>query len=103
MAGDTISRRNFLTISFGMPAALALGEAPKVMAQAPPLRPTPACADDAEPTPRQTAGPFFKPDSPRRASLLESGIRGTRIVVSGLVLSTDCKPVARALVDRSQR
>lgn len=94
-----ISRRDFLKISVGMPAVLALGEAREALAQAQPLRPTPACADDADPTPRQTAGPFFKPDSPRRASLLEPAIKGTRIVVSGLVLSTDCKPVARALLD----
>jgi len=94
-----ITRRDFLKISVGIPAALALGAAPEATAQAQPLRPTPACADDADPTPRQTAGPFFKPDSPRRSSLLEPGVRGTRIVVSGLVLSTDCKPVARALLD----
>ncbi|MBI4240617.1 MAG: intradiol ring-cleavage dioxygenase [Candidatus Rokubacteria bacterium] len=99
MVRDTISRRDFLKISFGTPAALALGEPPEAMAHAQPLRPTPACADDAEPTPRQTAGPFFKPDSPGRTSLLEPGIRGTKIVLTGLVLSTDCKPVARALVD----
>ena len=99
MVRDTISRRDFLKISVGTPAALALGEPPEAMAQAQPLRPTPACADDAEPTPRQTAGPFFKPDSPGRTSLLEPGIRGTKIVLTGLVLSTDCKPVARALVD----
>jgi protocatechuate 3,4-dioxygenase beta subunit len=93
------SRRSFLGISAGMPIALALGATPARMGQAQPLRPTPACADDADPTPRQTAGPFFKPESPRRASLLEPGITGTKIVVTGVVLSTDCKPVARALVD----
>lgn len=99
MRGQTNSRRDFLRISVRMPAALALGAVPEALAQAPPLRPTPACTDDAEPTPRQTAGPFFKPNSPRRTSLLEAGITGTKIAVSGLVLSTDCKPVARALVD----
>lgn len=99
MRGHTNSRRDFLRISVGMPAALALGVVPEAIAQVTPLRPTPACTDDAEPTPRQTAGPFFTPNSPRRMSLLEAGITGTKIVVSGLVLSTDCKPVARALVD----
>ncbi len=93
------SRRHFLKISVGMPAALALGAAPDAIAQSQPLRPTPACPEDAGPTPRQTAGPFFKPNSPRRVSLLEPGITGTKIVVTGAVLSTDCKPVARALVD----
>ncbi|MGH7333159.1 MAG: intradiol ring-cleavage dioxygenase [Candidatus Rokuibacteriota bacterium] len=93
------SRRHFLKISVGMPAALALGAAPDAIAQSQPLRPTPACPEDAGPTPRQTAGPFFKPNSPRRVSLLEPGITGTKIVVTGAVLSTDCRPVARALVD----
>jgi protocatechuate 3,4-dioxygenase beta subunit len=99
MAEDTTSRRNFLKVSAGVPAAAALGQVPEVLAQSQPLGPTPACPDDAQPTPRQTEGPFFKPDSPQRSSLLEPGIAGTKIVVSGLVLSTDCKPVARALVD----
>jgi protocatechuate 3,4-dioxygenase beta subunit len=61
--------------------------------------PTPACADREEPTPRQMEGPFFKPRSPQRTSLLEAGVRGTKIVVSGVVLSTRCKPVAGALMD----
>jgi len=44
-------------------------------------------------------GPFFKPRSPRRTSLLDAGVRGTRCVVSGLVLSTSCQPVEGALLD----
>ena len=59
---------------------------------------TPECADDG-PTPPQTAGPFFKPDSPRRASLREPGLAGTRLVVAGTVLTTECTPVANALLD----
>src|SRR5262249_10896110 len=39
------------------------------------------------------------PASPMRASLLERGMAGTRIVVAGFVMSTECKPVARALID----
>jgi protocatechuate 3,4-dioxygenase beta subunit len=34
-----------------------------------------------------------------RASLLEPGMGGTRIAVTGLVLSTACSPIRRALVD----
>jgi protocatechuate 3,4-dioxygenase beta subunit len=95
----TSSRRDFLRLSVGAPAALALGAAREGRAQAPSLAPTPACPAGASPTPTQTAGPFFKPASPRRASLLEPGMTGTRIVVTGLVLTTDCTPVAGALVD----
>jgi protocatechuate 3,4-dioxygenase beta subunit len=61
------------------------------------LPPTPACGDG--PTPSQTAGPYFTPNSPQRASLLEPGLRGTRLTITGLVLSTACRPVARALLD----
>lgn len=95
----TPSRRDFLRVTVGMPAALVLGPGGEVAAQAPPLRPTPACPDRPEPTPRQTEGPFFKRDSPRRASLLEAGITGSRIVVAGAVLSTDCQPIPRVLID----
>ena len=63
------------------------------------LKPTRACADNYDATPRQMEGPFFKPRSPQRTSLLESGVQGTRIVVSGQVLSTRCQPVAGALLD----
>lgn len=49
-------------------------------------------------TPRQTEGPFYSPKSPRRASLIEGGEK-TRLVVTGVVLSPGCKPVANALLD----
>jgi protocatechuate 3,4-dioxygenase beta subunit len=61
---------------------------------------TPACADDDDdPTPAQTEGPYFKPSSPLRTSLLEAGMAGTRLVISGQVLTTTCVPVAHALLD----
>ena len=61
---------------------------------------TPACADeDDDPTPAQTEGPYFKPSSPLRTSLLEAGMAGTRLVLTGQVLSTTCTPVAQALLD----
>ena len=50
-------------------------------------------------TPRQTEGPFFTPNSPLRASLVEAGSRGERMFLAGQVLSRDCKPVPNALVD----
>ena len=63
------------------------------------LAPTPACDDGDDPTPSQTEGPYFTPNSPRRASLLEAGVGGQRLVVAGAVLTTDCRPVRRALLD----
>ncbi|HEV8107942.1 MAG TPA: intradiol ring-cleavage dioxygenase [Burkholderiales bacterium] len=50
-------------------------------------------------TPRQTEGPFFTPNSPLRASLVEAGSKAGRFVVTGRVLSAQCKPLASALVD----
>ncbi len=63
------------------------------------LAPTPACDDGDDATPEQTEGPFFTPDSPERTSFLESGIEGTRLVLAGSVIATDCTPVAGALLD----
>jgi protocatechuate 3,4-dioxygenase beta subunit len=63
------------------------------------LAPTPECADGDEPTVEQTEGPFFTPDSPERTSFLEPGIEGTRLVLAGTVLATDCSPVVGALLD----
>ena len=50
-------------------------------------------------TPRQTEGPFFKTNSPKRNNLIESGSKAPRFIVTGRVLSADCKPVSNALLD----
>jgi len=63
------------------------------------LPPTPACDDGDDPTPAQTEGPYFTPDSPERGSLLEAGLPGDRLTVAGTVLATDCRPLRRALLD----
>jgi protocatechuate 3,4-dioxygenase beta subunit len=44
-------------------------------------------------------GPFFTPRSPERTSLLEPGITGTTLKLTGYVLTQNCQPVAGALVD----
>lgn len=61
--------------------------------------PTASCTDDDDLTPPQTEGPYFTPNSPRRTSLLETGMAGTRLMLSGQVFSTACQPVAQALLD----
>ncbi len=88
-------------IALAVPAVLGSTVARSHGAWAAPLTPTPACGDDDDddPTPRQTEGPYFTPDSPKRASLLESGVTGTRLLVTGLVLTRGCRPVPNALVD----
>lgn len=50
-------------------------------------------------TPRQTEGPFYTPNTPKRISLVEPGSNAPRLVVLGTVLSADCKPVPNALLD----
>ena len=69
-----------------------------VRAQAP-LAPTPECRDGGAVTARQTEGPFFKPSSPERVELIEPGMGGQPIEVTGFVLTRSCKPVAGALLD----
>ena len=73
-------------------AAIAFPLADKVFAQSRPM----TCG---EVTPRQTEGPFFKPDSPKRNSLLETGSGKERVVLTGVVMSPQCRPVANALLD----
>jgi protocatechuate 3,4-dioxygenase beta subunit len=112
-------RRRFLQVLLAIPAFFALGprlfgrdeaaHAEALLAATSPgstakgsgrpLAPTPECGDDDEPTPSMTEGPFFTPRSPRRDSLLEPGMEGTRIVLTGRVFTRACRPVSGALLD----
>ena len=60
------------------------------------LAQTPACDD--EPTPRQIEGPYYTPQTPRRNNLID-GLRGQKLILEGRVLSTNCQPLANAIVD----
>ena len=93
MGAELFTRRFFLA---SLIAAPVLWYVAKAFAAS--LDPTPACADGIA-TPEQTAGPFFKPRSPERQSLRETGMNGTPIVLEGKVRSTRCRPVAGALLD----
>ena len=92
------TRREFLALSVAAPA-LAIGTVRALGAQTPRPTPTPACGDGGHATPPQTVGPYFKPRSPARTSLLEGDVPGARIVVEGTVLGADCRPIPRALLD----
>ena len=95
-----LTRREVLAASLTLPASiLATGFGFEAFAAGQELAPTPACSDGDDVTPPQTAGPFFKPRSPERASLLDPGMQGSKIVLEGRVRSTKCKPVPRALLD----
>ena len=88
------TRRRLLAAGLALPLLMKPGmrEAPAAELPA-----TPACGD--EPTPKNMEGPFYKPRSPQRTSLLEPGIRGTKLMVTGYVLTKTCKPVQNAVLD----
>ena len=107
-----LTRRTVQKLALALPApllaaALSDRSAGIVLAQStaatstPVLAPTPACVDDddLEATVPQTEGPFYTPDTPQRQSLLEPGIAGTKLVVSGYVYDTACQPIPGALLD----
>lgn len=80
------------------PTAMATATATSVSAAT--LTPTPQCTDeDDEPTVAQTEGPFFTPATPERTSLIEAGMSGIRLRLTGDVVSTGCVPVASALLE----
>lgn len=78
----------------GVPAlartSAGTGKAPEV---------TPSCDDGDDPTPPQMEGPYFKPNSPRRTSLIEPGMQGTRLTVTGYVFGLACLPISQVLLD----
>jgi virginiamycin B lyase len=69
------------------------------MAQADTTDETPVCEGELEPTASNAEGPYYKSGAPERTALVESGMAGTRLLLTGQVLTTDCKPVAGALLD----
>jgi protocatechuate 3,4-dioxygenase beta subunit len=93
--------RAALAATAAIPVALAGGPALARTAAASGTAPdlTPSCDDGDDPTPEQMEGPYFKPNSPQRTSLLESGLPGTRLTVSGYVFGRACLPLAGVLLD----
>jgi protocatechuate 3,4-dioxygenase beta subunit len=94
------TRRRFLTglITAGVAGLTLPALRATAYAQAD-LSATPACDDGDEPTPVQTEGPYFTPNSPERTMLREAAMAGTPITLTGFVLTRSCRPVAGALVE----
>lgn len=98
-----INRREFLVVTAGASLLLGCGDE-----QGTDGRPrggrgdgdgtdlTPTCGELTE---SNIEGPFFDPGSPERTSLLEPGMQGVRLHLSGRVLSPSCEPLAGALLD----
>lgn len=99
-----ISRRGFL-----LGAGALLLPAASLRAQ-----PTPCVPDDDQPsgpfpvdapgtacpaTADNIEGPFYKAGAPSRATLVADRDRGERLLLTGMVLSTQCKPIANATLD----
>ena len=58
--------------------------------------PAPACNG---PTPEQTEGPYYTPNTPERNILFEPGMTGERLIVVGYVLDPNCQPILNAWLD----
>jgi protocatechuate 3,4-dioxygenase beta subunit len=91
------SRRRVLAGSIIAATSLALAPREVFARQRSTL--TPGCEDGDEPTIPETAGPYFKPQSPLRSDLREPGIAGRPVELTGHVLTRTCRPLAGALVD----
>ena len=98
MTEHELTRRRLLELGLVLPP-LALVAARTDLLAVDALAATPAIADDDDPTPAQTEGPYFTPDTPLRRSIVPTGAPGTRLTVTGRVLSTAGRPIRRALVE----
>jgi hypothetical protein len=102
-----LARRRVMQAVLALPAVTFIGcgggveaVSPTAPAQPATIPATPACDDgDDDPTPAETEGPYFKPNSPERRNLVESGLAGTPLTITGQVLTTACVPIAAALLD----
>jgi protocatechuate 3,4-dioxygenase beta subunit len=56
---------------------------------------TPECVETED----NIEGPFYKAGAPDRETLLEPGMRGTRLILTGRVATTHCAPLAGAVLD----
>jgi protocatechuate 3,4-dioxygenase beta subunit len=109
MDETSLTRRRFLEASAVVPLAFVVGCGEDAATPAgttgsasssasATLSATPSCDDGDDPTPEQTEGPYFTPGSPLRRDLTR-GVDGRRLVIAGAVMTPECRPVRRALLD----
>ncbi len=93
----------FVRIGIGVAAAgtiLGATLAPMVLAQTSPAQTAQAqTADSLALTVAETEGPYFKAGSPEATNLLQDGMQGQVITVTGQVVDQNGQPVANALLD----
>ena len=101
-----LTRRRLLELGLVLPP-LAVIAGRTDLFSSPALAATPAVLDaDDDPTPELTEGPYFTPNSPKRKSILPSGAVGTRLTLTGRVLTTgraDPERADRLLAGRRPR
>lgn len=79
----------------GPPGAAADAAPEAAAAEAAPV----AITCSGQPTPAQTEGPFYTANPPQKRSLLEEGMGGEQVRLTGYVLDTNCQPIPNAVVD----
>lgn len=93
-----LTRRRLLELGVALPPLAALAGSDLFAQEA--LAATPELLDaDDDPTPALTEGPYFTPSSPKRRSIVPAGAAGTRLTLTGRVLTTSGRPIANALID----
>jgi len=97
MTEHELTRRRLLALGLAIPPLAALAGTDVFAGEL--LAATPAIADDDDPTPAQTEGPYFTPNSPLRRSIVPARAGVTRLTLTGRVLTTAGRPISRALVD----
>lgn len=97
MSDGSLPRRSIIAGLAALPLGVALARLPVWAADSANPPPTPACDD--EPTPDQTEGPYWTPNSPQRSDLTTDGAPGDRMTLTGAVVDTGCNPVPGTLLD----
>ena len=54
---------------------------------------------ECTPTADNLLGPYYRPDAPFRDDLVDGGMAGTRVTISGTVYGPDCETIGDALID----
>lgn len=98
-ATSALSATRQPTLTALPPTSLPGTAVPTKVAPTPTVAALPLCTSPATLTPAQTEGPYYKSNSPERASLIEPGMGGTKLIVTGYVLTKDCQPLAKAMLD----
>jgi protocatechuate 3,4-dioxygenase beta subunit len=111
LASELGSRALLLTVALLFAACGQAAGQPAASTPSPATSPAPAASPTAagdggatatcsgRVTPAVTEGPYFKAGSPERSSLLQPGISGTQLVLTGRVLAAGCRPLGGVVLD----